>query len=184
MKERILNEAFNLIVSKGLKFTISDLASELAVSKRTIYDHFSSKDEIIESIINNIIYRIQEKETTVMIDQTLSLTEKLNELLICIPSELSVLNIRLLNELKQYHYKQWNILDEFLSESWTNVIEVINEGKKQGVFKDINVSLFIELYLGVMARIQEQHFLSKQDFSFKEALEGISDILLHGIKNN
>lgn len=35
---------------------------QLAVSKRTIYEHFSSKDEIVDEIIRNIIESIQEKE--------------------------------------------------------------------------------------------------------------------------
>lgn len=40
MKQRIVTETIHQIQTKGFTFTISDLAKQLAVSKRTIYEHF------------------------------------------------------------------------------------------------------------------------------------------------
>lgn len=62
MKQRIVTETIHQIQTKGFTFTISDLAKQLAVSKRTIYEHFSSKDEIVDEVIRNVIESIQEKE--------------------------------------------------------------------------------------------------------------------------
>ena len=63
MKQRIVTETIHQIQTKGFTFTISDLAKQLAVSKRTIYEHFSSKDEIvyiltIPSLIKNIAFLV------------------------------------------------------------------------------------------------------------------------------
>lgn len=62
MKQRIVTETSQQIQTKGFTFTISDLAKQLAVSKRTIYEHFSSKDEIVDEVIRHVIESIQEKE--------------------------------------------------------------------------------------------------------------------------
>ncbi|MEH6840906.1 TetR/AcrR family transcriptional regulator, partial [Priestia megaterium] len=87
MKERITNEAIFLIQQKGLSFTISDLAKSLGTSKRTIYQHFSSKDDIIDSIIENLILQIKNKEEEILHDKSLNLLKKITQVLICVPEE-------------------------------------------------------------------------------------------------
>ena len=47
MKQRIVTEIIHQIQTKGFTFTISDLAKQLAVSKRTIHKHLSSKKKIV-----------------------------------------------------------------------------------------------------------------------------------------
>lgn len=183
MKERIISETIHQIQQKGFKFTISDLARQLATSKGTIYEHFSSKDELIAEIINRIIFQITEKEKQIIENEELDLLEKIKQILIYIPEEFELMDIRLLSDLKRYHYDQWIKLDQFLNEEWSMVLLLMEKGIEDGIIKRIHLPLFMELYLGAINQIYDPKFLVKHQFSMGEMLQSIMEILLHGISN-
>ncbi len=51
MQERILEAFLEEARESGLKFTMDDLAKRLAISKRTLYENFSSETLILETLI-------------------------------------------------------------------------------------------------------------------------------------
>lgn len=51
MKQRILDAAVAEIELHGSSFRMDDLAKRLNISKRTLYENFHSKNEIIERIL-------------------------------------------------------------------------------------------------------------------------------------
>ncbi len=181
MKERITQEAIFLIQQKGLSFTISDLAKNLGTSKRTMYQHFNSKDDIIDSIIENLILQIKNKEEEIFHDESLSLPEKITQVLICVPEEFSTMDIRLLADLKRLHYNQWVKIDDFLKQEWDLVVKLMEEGIETGVIREINLQLFVELYLGAINQIYQPNFSLKTNLTMSEILKSVMDILLNGI---
>lgn len=181
MKERITNEAIFLMQQKGLSFTISDLAKSLGTSKRTIYQHFSSKDDIIDSIIENLTLQIKNKEEEILHDKSLNLLKKITQVLICVPEEFNTMDIRLLVDLKRLHYNQWVKIDEFLKQEWDLVIKLMEEGIKTGVIREINLQLFVELYLGAINQIYQPNFSLNTKLTMSEILKSVIDILLNGI---
>ncbi|MDI3093444.1 TetR/AcrR family transcriptional regulator [Priestia megaterium] len=181
MKERITNEAIFLIQQKGFSFTISDLAKNLGTSKRTIYQHFSSKDAIIDSIIENLILQIKNKEEEIFHDESLNLLEKITQLLICVPEEFNTMDIRLLVDLKRLHYNQWVKINDFLKQEWDLVVKLMEEGIDTGVIREIDFQLFIELYLGAINQFYQPNFSLKTNLTMSEILKSVIDILLNGI---
>jgi AcrR family transcriptional regulator len=60
MKQKILNKAIDLFLTLGFKsVTMDDIAHEMRISKKTIYEHFKNKTELI-------------KETTFQVFETIS----------------------------------------------------------------------------------------------------------------
>jgi len=52
MKERILETADRLLYSRGIRAVgVDTIAAEIGISKRTLYNHFSSKDELIAAYL-------------------------------------------------------------------------------------------------------------------------------------
>jgi AcrR family transcriptional regulator len=61
MKELILDKAGNLFFTYGLKTTtMDDVAKAACVSKKTIYQSFSSKNEMLNSVIQHLLTRHQQ----------------------------------------------------------------------------------------------------------------------------
>lgn len=58
--QRIVQEARELFMHYGLKsVSMDDIASKLGMSKKTIYQHFSDKDSLVEEVVKGIIVNNQ-----------------------------------------------------------------------------------------------------------------------------
>ena len=54
MQDRILNKARELMFQTGVKHvTMDDLANQLGISKKTIYQYFKDKDALVSSVVEN-----------------------------------------------------------------------------------------------------------------------------------
>ena len=64
MKEKIINKAKEMFLRLGFKsITMDDIASEIGISKKTIYKYFSNKDILIENTIELAFSEVQEEQT-------------------------------------------------------------------------------------------------------------------------
>lgn len=62
VREKILELSFYAFNQKGYKGVSMDLvARELKISKKTIYKHFNSKEEILETAIDNLFAEIKQR---------------------------------------------------------------------------------------------------------------------------
>ncbi len=183
LKERIFDETIILIHQKGFTFTTAELAKRLGTSKRKIYEHFTSKDQIIEMIIDKLISQIKEKEKVIAESESLGLVEKINQILCCTPKEFETMDMRLLSDLKKHHYQQWEKLDYFLKKEWSVVLELMEQGKELGLIRPVNLEAFIEIYLGAINQIYDPTVSTRNQQTFGERLQTVMDILLNGITN-
>jgi len=56
MQDRILNKARELMFQTGVKHvTMDDLATQLGISKKTIYQYFKDKDALVSSVVENVL---------------------------------------------------------------------------------------------------------------------------------
>ena len=55
MREKIIHKASELFLTLGFKsVTMDDIASEMGISKKTIYVHFSNKTKLVEAVTFNL----------------------------------------------------------------------------------------------------------------------------------
>src|SRR5579885_2816455 len=75
---RILAEARRLLLAHGYaRFTMADLATELGMSKKTLYLYFRSKHAIVGAVIEDMAAEIRRDAEAVLRDRRLNLAEKL-----------------------------------------------------------------------------------------------------------
>ncbi len=62
VSERILEVAETLVMRQGIRATTLDQVVErLGISKKTLYDYFSSKDALIEAVLDRFLLRIEQQ---------------------------------------------------------------------------------------------------------------------------
>lgn len=77
LRDKIIHAATKLLIYQGLKqVTMDDVAASIGISKRTIYENFSDKKELISACVGYIICQ-QEEQELVIIKQSSSLVEEL-----------------------------------------------------------------------------------------------------------
>ena len=66
MEDKILQIAQKLFLTYGFKtVTMDDIATELSISKKTIYNFFPNKNKLVEVVANNFHSQITEGLTKV-----------------------------------------------------------------------------------------------------------------------
>lgn len=181
MKERILEASRREFEKKGFRFTMGELARHLGVSTKTLYGYYPSKDELLSDILTQAIDELKLKEKEILENPSLDNIEKLKKCLVLMPADFQFAQLSHLEELQRYYPKQWEILDQFITEQWNGIVSLINNGILSGTIRPFNTEVFIDLYIGGLYRLMENSSRVGNGLSLLETLKEMVDILLVGI---
>ncbi len=181
MKMRIMAAAMEEMNEFGVRFTMSNLAARLAISKRTLYEHFDSKEVLIEAIVEVIILDMQTQRQQILEDPQLGLKEKLVKMLSVRPATFIKLADRVKMDLRRQFPGLWKRAHESTEAQWDMIDEVLREGIKAGCFRSIYVPVVRKVLQGAVNEISEYDFLLEQRKSYHEMINFITDIVLNGI---
>ncbi len=182
MKSRIIQAFIEETRTNGIKFTMDDLAKRLGISKRTLYENFSSKLEILESIIDLTLDELEKRSRQISEDETLSLKEKIQQTISIMPQYNEFFDLRILEQLKRYYFEQWERVDRELNQ-WDDLKNLLEQGMESGLIKKQNIDLLMKLIIDTINITLDQQFFSDHSISVKEAMESITEVLLYGLVN-
>ncbi|MCB2356738.1 TetR/AcrR family transcriptional regulator [Clostridium estertheticum] len=182
MKEIIMKIAAQKIQTYGLrKFTMDEIASELKMSKKTIYKHFKSKDDIIFEYFKEII-ESDKNYTIESIKKAGTLEDKLNSIIFSYHKYKLPINI--LDEAHKFYYDEWNKLQDLKDFKLKLIETTLKESMESVVLRDdINLNLISSILESVSNTFLDYEFLSKNNMTMKDAMNETITILLHGILN-
>ncbi|UUZ93713.1 TetR/AcrR family transcriptional regulator [Paenibacillus sp. P25] len=115
MRERLLQAAMELMKQRGLKFTVAELAARLGTSKRTIYEHFESKEQLIGVMVDEVIAELMEAEQEIYRDNRLTAAQKLRAILTLMPKGMQLSDNRLISDLMRFAPEEWRKVDRSAS---------------------------------------------------------------------
>ncbi|MBE1556686.1 TetR/AcrR family transcriptional regulator [Sporosarcina limicola] len=181
MKTRIINAFIEETRSNGIKFTMDDLARRLGMSKRTLYENFSSKVEILDSIIDRTLGEFEEESRRIIDNPELTLLEKIHQEIIVVPKFNEFYDLGILEQLKRSYPAQWERVNhEF--QQWDDLKGLLEEGIRTGVIVDRNIDLLMKLIITTINATLDRQFFFDHSISVKETYGTIVDMLLNGIK--
>ncbi|GAA0876935.1 TetR/AcrR family transcriptional regulator [Wandonia haliotis] len=148
-REEILLKATQVYTRYGIRsVTMDDLARELSVSKKTIYNYFKDKDEIVQEIIKTKLEAdrfncgLNESTAKNAIEELLGISQFVADM---------VKNVHpsVFYDLQKYHPKAWELLNthkwEFL---FGQILKNIKRGIDEGLYRDnMNPDLVARLHL-------------------------------------
>ena len=181
MKMRIMAAAMEEMNEFGVRFTMSNLAARLAISKRTLYEHFDSKEVLIEAIVDVIILDMQTQRLRILEDPYLGLKEKLVKMLSVRPAAFIKLEDRVKLDLRRQFLGLWKRAHESVEAQWDMIDEVLRQGVDAGYFRPIYVPVVRKVLQGAVNEISEYDFLLEQRKTFHEMIGFITDIVIYGI---
>lgn len=140
IRNRIIEGAANLFKTYGIKtVTMDSLANHLGISKRTIYEVFSDKDELLVSVLQWMAERQRALLNRILEDSDNAI-DAIFRLLESGRDHFQDMSPALQADLKKYHYKVlMKKSDKGEMPDFRNNIQVIERGIKEKLFrKDIN----------------------------------------------
>lgn len=156
VRETILKTAMGLFAKHGIKdVKMDDIASMLSVSKRTIYELFKDKEQLlVEALeLNNEIMRKKGKDIIRNSNDILEIILKLYDIYV---KTLSNISIKFFNDIKRYPElcKKKRHNDE---RNFKNFSSWLEEGRKQGLFRE---DAHFEIFSVTLRRNLETIFIS------------------------
>ena len=126
-KERVLQKAEELYMRYGIRsVSMDDIANSLGMSKKTLYQYFADKDELVDAVVDGHIKKIQGD----CLHCRKSANDAIHEIFITMESimeEFSNMNPMLLYDLEKFHFRSYNRFrehkDKFLLQVIRNNIE-------------------------------------------------------------
>lgn len=184
-KEELLECSIANFTKFGSKsFTLDELASELGMSKKTIYNYFKNKEELISESLDFFLSKIKSQidfEISKIYDPILKII-KIYEIGF---SFFECFESSFLFGLKKYYPKAEEVFDAFRNNIvFGEVYNLLEEAKQQKLIKEeINIKLACELYFLRIENVIYKPNNFFDEYSKKELLEHMIVYNLKGISN-
>ena len=180
-KSRILEATLRVFNRKGLKFTMDDIASELSMSKKTIYTVFKDKETMFLDMVDYCFDSIRECEKRVFEDDKLSTIDKIRKIISVMPESYKDIDFRQLYILKDKYPKIYRHVEERIEDGWETTIALFEKGIAEGEIRPINVYLFKTIVEATLEQFFQRDVLIVNDIPYNDALSEIVSILVDGI---
>ena len=181
MRERILMATAEEIRVRSIKFTMSDLARRLGVSKRCLYTYFATKEELISSLIDDSLQKLREKRRQIAADDEMSFTEKLKRIFGVMEPTYLPADTRIIDDIKRCMPLEWEKIESFGEEEWEFVVEFLQQGIDSGQLRPVNLLIVKRLMDTAMREMVDYEFLLHNNISLLQAVTELLDILMYGI---
>lgn len=184
-RERIIEAALTAISEHGADFHMDDLAKNLHISKRTLYEYFSSKQEIIKTALMSISQDMYEKHVRLVEDKTLSAEEKLLRFFALKPRYypyMQMFTARKVNNLLERMPEVYHMLCLNAERDWELLDDILQQGFDRGEFHDVDKKLFIHMVHSAANDIINYLDDVKGDSTFSDYMSNCISVILYGIK--
>jgi AcrR family transcriptional regulator len=136
IKDKILNGAAELFLRYGVRsISMDDIARHLTVSKKTLYQHFEDKEDLVTQASEAHIEK-NKKQYEALTQSSANAIDELARISICLKHDMTEMNHSLLFDLQKYHPRAWNVWIEhknkFIRES---VVRNIKQGIEEGYYR-------------------------------------------------
>jgi AcrR family transcriptional regulator len=182
-REGIIEAAARIFSEKGFHATsMQNIADAVNLQKASLYHHFTSKQEILADILDYALDLINNR-LEIVLSQTLSPDEKLHQAMVSYFQTITEnrnLSAVLLLELRSLDPELKTRLAtrrEKFESLWRDLIV---DGKKQGVFNNVDPSLTVNGILGLM-NWTVTWYRSDGPRSASEIADLFADLLLDGL---
>lgn len=168
IKDRIIQKAGELFFQYGIKnISMDELASSLGMSKRTIYENFKDKEDILRSLIlklgdeRNKIFKKFLIEGQNVVEVFINVIE--------IQKKMPVSNVKFLQDIYKYYPKITKLMQENIEMNNEFLQEFLMNGIEQGYIReDLNVEVTAFLVEQSTYTYIRASYLEKPPFSFSD----------------
>lgn len=183
MREQIIHKSAELFLSLGFKsVTMDDIASEMGISKKTIYVHFNNKTKLVEAVtfylFDTICCGIDD-----ICENAPNPIEELYSIKMFVMHHLKNEKASPQYQLKKY-YPQIHAVLKFkqFEKMHQSVQESLEHGVDTGVFRNtIDVDFISRMYFTGMTGIKDNMFFPPEQYQMEYLMESYLEYHLRAI---
>lgn len=182
LRQDIILSTIEVFNDRGVTFTMSDVATNIHISKKTIYKEFDTKEELLDTVVDYIFDNIKAKEESIMNDKSLNTVDKLRKILGAMPENYRDIDFQNVYPFLEKFPDVCRKMQYRLATGWENTISLIEQGKKEGVVrKNVDIRFIKVMLEASIEKVLSDDMLSRTGINYIDALDQIVDILVNGM---
>jgi AcrR family transcriptional regulator len=171
IRERIRVKAEELFMQYGIRsVSMDDIATQLGMSKKTLYQYFSDKDELVDEVLNNEINEMQDN----CVDCSKHAADAVHEIFLTIDhveEQLRHMNPMVLYDLEKFHFKTYQ---KFQQHKQKFLYDIIRKNIEWGIRDEL---FRPELQVDVMSKFRlESIMIPFNIIAFPPAKYNLADV--------
>ncbi|MBB6324962.1 AcrR family transcriptional regulator [Algoriphagus iocasae] len=183
MRQKILEVAVEQFSRYGVRtVTMEDIARLSGVSKKTIYQEFKDKKELVKMAFGMLLNQDQEKLVGILSDgdgviEQLIYTSKM------IRERFANMNPMAILEVQRYFPDSWEMFESFRDEIIvTDIVNVLERGKKLGYFREeINSEILARMRVNQISAAFDPSSFNNLAYSLLDLHLEMMNHFLHGV---
>lgn len=180
MKNRILEAAAHEMNERGVKFTIDSVSARLGISKKTLYQYYASKDELISCVVDAVLADLSEQEQAILASDC-GFTQKLVAMLNVESLRFGKINDWVLDDVKRFRPNDWAHVEHFRQNHSRIITTLLEDGAKAGDIRPVHAAVAAQMLRGAVGQLMDYRVLSQNNITLHDALQVVADIFLHGV---
>ncbi len=172
-----------MFLRSGIRaITMDDISREAGVSKRTIYENFQDKDDLLRKCLN-FLDEGYNKESELIAQQAENTIQMVFGYLKLGIKMLNQVNPLFIEDLKRYHIKVWKDVYKINSEKQrVQVLTILKKGINQGLFrKEIDVEIVTILLVNQLRMMHDATVFPREQFPQRAVFENVMISFFRGI---
>ena len=182
LKERIIENSSTLFFQKGVKsMTMSDIANELGISKRTLYEVFRDKEDLLENCISSYMEKA-DCAMHALADRSEDVIDALMRIYAWNLKEMRTINRLIISDLKKYHSDIYKKIEQKQEENAFLLLPLLNKGVEQGLIRnDVNFEIILWLMRSQFRALMNEDYFPVEKFSMNDFVQAIILNFIRGI---
>ncbi|BBM70100.1 hypothetical protein RmaAA213_19460 [Rhodothermus marinus] len=184
VRARILEAARRRFFREGYaRVTMDELARELGMSKKTLYQHFPTKAALAAAVMEAFRAQVAEGLGRIFEDHTLSLPERLARAFAEAVRHLRQIEKPFLEDLARFLPDVWAETERFRSETIARLLGgALREGRAAGFIRtDVPVEIMLRSFQAVAERLVTPSALMELPYTLPEMIRLVIQLLFEGM---
>lgn len=184
IQQRIIERAQQLFFTHGFSnVTTDDVAAGLGISKKTLYQHFASKEDLVRECMYAMRSEIAAGLEAIIDDRELEFAAKLRGVMAVIAEKMSRLQRP---HIEDMHRKAPHLLldmERFRRERVLPMFErLFAQGMRRGLLRrDIDPQLFLQMFYTLVEGMKIPSVVLNLSYSLAEVFHAILSVMLEGM---
>jgi AcrR family transcriptional regulator len=182
-EQKLLEDATKVFMQFGIKsVNMDDLARHLAISKKTLYQYFTDKEDLVYKAVASHCNR-EDQEIQEICKRGLNAIDEMLEIVQFVTGLLKNIHPSVQYDMQKYHPEAYRALRDNRDRAiFDCMMHNTKKGQKEGYYrKDFNSEVIIKLYIGRMDLIFDQSIFPFEHFTFSDVYREMFRYHIRGI---
>lgn len=183
MKKEIICTSTNLFMRYGIRsVTMDDIARELGISKKTLYQYIDNKTDLIEQILQRHLEGDQEAMLEIRA-QSINPIDEMLRIGRYVTEQLRAVSVNVIYDLNKYYASSWRAMEQEMRAHIFKIIsDNIERGISEGLYRaDMDAGIIARLFVGKSMLMVDEDFFGDREYLWADLHQEFVRYHMYGI---